>query len=69
MAWKLSDSQAEALDKLRFSTVDATVFRNATIILMSGAGSSKPAIAKTLASARERSTIFARRIVNAGSTA
>jgi transposase len=48
MAWTLSDSEWEALDKARFSTVDAAVFRNATIILMSGAGSTKNGIAETL---------------------
>lgn len=48
MAWTLSDAEWEALDKARFSTVDAAVFRNATIILMSGAGSTKNGIAKTL---------------------
>jgi transposase len=36
------------LDTARFSTVDAAVFRNATMILMSGAGSTKPQIATTL---------------------
>ncbi len=35
MAWTLSDLEWDALDKARFSTVDAAVFRNATIILMS----------------------------------
>ena len=47
MAWTLSDSEWDALDKARFSTVDAAVFRNATIILMSGAGSTKAGIAGT----------------------
>jgi len=37
-AWSLSDDEWDALDRLRFSTSDATVFRNATIILMSGEG-------------------------------
>ena len=48
MAWTLSDKEWEALDKLRFSTVDAAVFRNATIILMSGVGRSKVSIAGDL---------------------
>ncbi len=36
------------LDELRFSTSDAAVFRNATMILMSGVGRSKPSIAHDL---------------------
>lgn len=48
MAWTLSDREWDALDRLRFSTPDAAVFRNATIILMSGAGRSKAAIAVDL---------------------
>jgi putative transposase len=47
-AWKLSDQEWEALDDIRFSTTDATVFRNATIILMSGVGRSKFSIAYDL---------------------
>ena len=46
--WKLSDAEWEALDDLRFSTVDARVFRNATAILMSAAGRSKFSIAHDL---------------------
>jgi hypothetical protein len=37
-AWSLSDKERDALDRLRFSTNDAAVFRNATIILMSATG-------------------------------
>ena len=48
MAWTLSDKEWDALDRLRFSTVDAAVFRNATIILMSGVGRSKTSIADDL---------------------
>lgn len=48
MAWTLSDKEWDAVDKLRFSTVDAAVFRNATIILMSGVGRSKTSIADDL---------------------
>lgn len=48
MAWPLSDKEWDALDRLRFSTVDAAVFRNATIILMSGVGRSKASIAGDL---------------------
>jgi transposase len=47
-AWKLSDKEWDALDELRFSTTDAAVFRNVTIILMSGAGSSKAGISNDL---------------------
>ena len=36
--WKLSSKQWDALDELRFSTRDAKVFRNATIILLVGGG-------------------------------
>ena len=46
--WKLSSKQWDALDDLRFSTRDAKVFRNATIILLSAAGNSKPQIANEL---------------------
>lgn len=46
--WKLTDKQWEALDDLRFSTTDKALFRNATIILMSAAGRSKPEIANDL---------------------
>jgi transposase len=44
--WKLTDREWDALDKLRFSTTDVAVFRNATMILMSGSGRSKASIAK-----------------------
>ena len=46
--WKLSSKQWDALDELRFSTRDAKVFRNATIILLSAGGNSKPQIAYEL---------------------
>ncbi len=46
--WKVSSKQWDALDELRFSTRDAKVFRNATIILLSAAGNSKPHIAYQL---------------------
>jgi transposase len=45
---KLTDKQWDALDRMRFSTRDAKVFRNATIILLSAAGNSKPRIAQEL---------------------
>ena len=44
-SWKLTDKEWDALDRLRFSTGDAVVFRNATIILMSAVGRSKASIA------------------------
>lgn len=47
-SWKLTDKHWEALDDLRFSTGDKALFRNATIILMSAAGRSKPSIANDL---------------------
>jgi putative transposase len=46
--WKLTDAQWEALDTLRFSTADAEVFRNATVILMTAVGRSKNSIAEDL---------------------
>ena len=46
--WKLSSKQWDALDELRFSTREAKVFRNATIILLSAAGNAKPQIAHEL---------------------
>jgi putative transposase len=48
VSWKLSSKQWDALDELRFSTRDAKVFRNATIILLSAAGNSKPQISHEL---------------------
>ena len=45
---KLSSKQWDELDELRCSTSDAKVFRNATIILLSAAGNSKPRIAYEL---------------------
>jgi transposase len=47
-AWTLSDKHWDALDNFRFGTADATVFRNATIILMSAVGRSKFSIAHDL---------------------
>ena len=46
--WKLTDAQWDALDKLRFSTTDAEVFRNGTVILMTAVGRSKQSIAADL---------------------
>src|SRR5262245_51571256 len=47
-AWTLSAEEWDALDKIRFGTTDKTVFRNATIILMSAVGRSKFSIAHDL---------------------
>jgi transposase len=47
-AWTLTAQQWDELDDLRFSTRDARVFRNATIILMSRAGQSKTVISQNL---------------------
>jgi putative transposase len=41
----LSDREWDALDALRFSTADKSVFRNASIILMTSAGRSKASLA------------------------
>ncbi len=46
--WKLTDAQWDALDKLRFATTDAEVFRNGTVILMTAVGRSKQSIAEDL---------------------
>lgn len=46
--WKLTDKEWDAIDEFRFSTTDVTVFRNATVILMSGVGRSKASIAQEL---------------------
>lgn len=46
--WKLTDQEWDALDALRFSSANVAVFRNATLILMSGVGRSKTSIAKEL---------------------
>ena len=47
-AGKLNEEQWDALDHVRFSTTDAVVFRNATIILMTDVGRSKFSIAHDL---------------------
>jgi len=45
---KLSENEWDALDRLRFSTANAAVFRNATILLMTDVGRSKFSIAEDL---------------------
>jgi transposase len=47
-AWRLSDNEWNAVDRLRFGTGGAPVFRNATIILMSAVGRPKASIAHDL---------------------
>jgi transposase len=47
-AWKLRPEEWEALDQVRFSTMDVSVFRNATIILMTAVGRSKQSIGADL---------------------
>jgi transposase len=45
---KLTDAQWDALDRMRFSTTDVAVFRNATIILMTDGGGTKTSISSEL---------------------
>lgn len=45
---KLSEKEWDALDALRFSTSDAVMFRNATVVLMTDVGRSKHSIAQDL---------------------
>jgi transposase len=47
-AWSISSKEWDSLDDLRFTTGDAAVFRNATIILMSAVGRTKASIAYDL---------------------
>jgi hypothetical protein len=47
-AWNLPDKEWDVLDRLRFGTGDATVFRNATMIPMSAVGRLKASIAHDL---------------------
>ncbi len=44
MAWKLFNREWGVVDNLWFPTTEAAVFRNATIILMSAASCSEPAV-------------------------
>ena len=46
--WELREQEWEALDRLRFTTTEAAVFRNATSILMTGVGRAKASIAQDL---------------------
>jgi transposase len=43
--WELSTQEWEALDRMRFATTEAVLFRNVTIILMTAAGRTKARIA------------------------
>lgn len=46
--WDLSTQEWETLDRMRFATTEAAVFRNVTIILMTAAGRTKASIARDL---------------------
>ena len=46
--WELSAQEWEALDRMRFATTEAALFRNVTIILMTAAGRTKASIAHDL---------------------
>jgi transposase len=46
--WELSTEEWEALDRMRFATTEAALFRNVTIILMTAAGRTKVSIARDL---------------------
>jgi transposase len=67
-AWKLSTKEWDALDELRFSTGDATIFRNATIILMSAVQRSKASIACDLGCSPGTVDIIRRRYREQGLT-
>lgn len=46
--WELDAQEWEALDRMRFATTQAALFRNVTIILMTAAGRTKASIARDL---------------------
>jgi transposase len=46
--WDLSEQEWEALDRMRFATTEASLFRNVTIILMTAVGRTKESIASDL---------------------
>lgn len=46
--WDLSEQEWAALDRMRFTTTEAAVFRNVTIILMTAVGRTKASIAHDL---------------------
>jgi putative transposase len=46
--WELGAPEWEALDRMRFATTEAALFRNVTIILMTAAGRTKVSIARDL---------------------
>lgn len=50
--WVLSEQEWEALDRMRFATTEAALFRNVTIILMTAAGRTKASIASDLGCSR-----------------
>ena len=46
--WDLSEQEWEALDRMRFATTEASVFRHVTIILMTAVGRTKASMANAL---------------------
>lgn len=50
--WHLSEQEWDALDRMRFATTEAALFRNVTIILMTVAGRTKASIASDLGCSR-----------------
>jgi len=50
--WDLSEQEWDALDRMRFATTEAALFRNVTIILMTAAGRTKASIAGDLGCSR-----------------
>jgi transposase len=46
--WELSTEEWEGLDRMRFATTEAALFRDVTIILMTAAGRTKASIARDL---------------------
>jgi transposase len=69
MGWgiALTEDQVERLERLRSDTASADVFRNCTILLMSGAGTTIATIAQTLGCGTD-TVIRARRAYRAGGT-
>jgi hypothetical protein len=51
--WELREQEGEALDRLRFATTEAAVFRNATILLMTVTGRAKVGIAPAILGERK----------------
>lgn len=70
MGWgiKLSDEQWEELDRVRFSTPSADVFRNCLILLMSDSSDTLDAIAARLGCCRD-TVVRVRRLYRKGGVA